>query len=136
MFKSHFAYQLQFKNISVINTVIDDLRKKNFWIATGSEISRWFNTKAQIEVGVKKMGSRRVRLTVSNSGESIAEKIEVDADLSEKANNILLSAEIIGTKLPKFKKLNGGSLIRLTVDELKPHESRIYYIDYDDTKNI
>ena len=82
------------------------------------------------------MGSRRVRLTVSNSGESIAEKIEVDADLSEIINNILLSTEIIGTKLPKFKKLNGGSLIRLTIDELKPHESRIYYIDYDNTKNI
>lgn len=136
MLKSHSAYQLQPQNIGVINNVIDDLRKKNFWIATASEISRWFNTKTQIEVGVKRIGSRRVRLTVSNSGESIAEKIEVDADLSEKVNNILLSAEIIGTRLPKFKKLNGGSLIRLTIDELKPHESRIYYIDYDNTKNI
>jgi len=136
MLKSISSYQLQPQNINVINNVIDDLRKKNYWIATASEISSWFNTKTQIEVGVKRMGSRRVRLTVSNSGESIAEKIEVDADLSEIINNILLSTEIIGTKLPKFKKLNGGSLIRLTIDELKPHESRIYYIDYDNTKNI
>jgi len=136
MLKSNSSYQLQPQNINVINNVIDDLRKKNYWIATASEISSWFNTKTQIEVGVKRMGSRRVRLTVSNSGESIAEKIEVDADLSEIINNILLSTEIIGTKLPKFKKLNGGSLIRLTIDELKPHESRIYYIDYDNTKNI
>lgn len=136
MLKSISSYQLQPQNINVINNVIDDLRKKNYWIATASEISSWFNTKTQIEVGVKRMGSSRVRLTVSNSGESIAEKIEVDADLSEIINNILLSTEIIGTKLPKFKKLNGGSLIRLTIDELKPHESRIYYIDYDNTKNI
>ena len=136
MLKSHSAYQLQPQNIAVINNIVDDLRKKNYWIATASEISSWFNTKAQIEVGIKRMGSRRVRLTVSNSGENLAEKIEIDADLSEKVNNIVLSAEIIGTKLPKFNKLNGGSLIRLTIDELKPHESRIYYIDYENNRNI
>ena len=135
-FKSHSEYQLQPQNIGVVSSVIDDLRKKNYWITTASEISRWFLTKSQIEVGVKRMGSRRVRLTVSNSGESIAGKIEIDADLSEQAENILISAEIIGTKLPKFKKLNGGSLIRLTIDELNPHESRIYYIDYDNSKSI
>jgi hypothetical protein len=134
--KSHSAYQLQPKNIEVITSVIDDLQKKNFWITTASDISEWSNAKSQIEVGVKRMGSRRVRLTVFNSGNNIAEKIEVDADLSEIANNIWLSPEIIGTKLPKFKKLNGGSLIRLTINELKPHESRIYYIDYNNNKSI
>ena len=136
MLKSHSAYQLQPQNIAVINNIVEDLRKKNYWIATASEISSWFNTISQIEVGIKRMGSRRVRLTVSNSGDNLAEKIEIDADLSEKVNNILLSAEIIGTKLPKFNKLNGGSLIRLTIDELKPHESRIYYIDYENNRNI
>lgn len=135
-FKSHSEYQLQPKNIGVVNSVIDDLQKKSFWITTASEISRWFHTKSQVEVGVKRMGDKRVRLTVSNSGESVAEKIEVDTDLSEKVDNILISAEIIGTKLPKFKKLNGGSLIRFTIDKLKPNESRIYYIDYDNSKNI
>ncbi len=133
--KSHTAYQLQPQNIGVINSVIDDLQKKSFWIATASEISKWFNTKNQVEVSVKRMGSRRVRLTVSNSSEKLSEKIDIDADLSEVAQNIKLSAEIIGTKLPMFKKLNGGSLIRLTIENLKPHESRIYYIDYDTNKN-
>jgi hypothetical protein len=136
MLKAHSEYQLRPQYIGVIKSVIDDLQKKNFWITNASEISSWFHIKSQIEVGVKRMGSRRVRLTISNSGESTAKKIEVDADLSEKAYNILITAEIIGTKLPKFKKLNGGSLIRLTIDELNPHESRIYYIDYDTSKSI
>ncbi len=136
MFKSHSTYQLQPQNIGVINNVIDDLRKKNYWITTASEISKWYNTKSQIEVGVKKVGNKRVRLTVTNSSNLFADKIEIDTDLSEKVYNISLSAEIIGTKLPKFKKLNGGSLIRLTIEDLKPHESRIYYVDYDSSKNI
>jgi len=134
--KSHSALQLQPQNIGIIINVIDDLRKKNFWVAAASEISSWYNTRNQIDVGVKRIGSRRVRLTVSNSGNSIAKKIEVDADLSEKVYNIQISAEIIGTKLPRFEKVNGGSLIRLSVEELRPHESRIYYIDFENDKNI
>ncbi len=134
--RSHSAYQLHPQNIDVINNVIDDLKEKNFWVATASEISEWCKTKNQIEVGIKRMGSRRVRLTVFNSGISTADKIEVDADLSDKVQNVSLSAEIIGTKLPTFKKLNGGSLIRLTIERLKPNESRIYYIDYDNSENI
>jgi hypothetical protein len=105
-------------------------------LTTASEISRWCNTKNQIDIGVKRIGSRRVRITVSNASSSIAEKIEVDADLSEKVYNISISAEIIGTKLPRFKNLNGGSLIRLSIEDLKPKESRIYYIDFDNNKNI
>jgi hypothetical protein len=134
--KIHSAFQLQPQNFNVINNVIDDLRKKNFWFSDASGICKWFNIKNQVEVSAKKMGNRRVRLTISNSGDSNAKKIEVDTDLSEKVHNVVISAEIIGTKLPAFKKLNGGSLIRLTIDDLKPNESRIYYIDYESNNNI
>lgn len=136
LLKAHSSYQLQSKYLNVLSKLIDDLREKNFWITTAREVSRWFNTKSQIEVGVKKIGSRRVRLTVSNPSDAFAERIEIDADLSEEVSNVVLSAEIIGTEIPNFKKLNKGSLIRLTINELKPHESRIYYIDYENTKNI
>jgi hypothetical protein len=63
--KSHSAYQLQPKNINVINSVLNDLRIKNYWIATASEISNWFNNKDKIEVR-QENGTKRVRLTVSN----------------------------------------------------------------------
>jgi hypothetical protein len=136
IFKLHSSYQLQPQNINVINSVIDDLQKKNYWITNASEIIKWYNTRSQVDVSIKKLGSRRVRLTITNSSDVVAEQVEIDADLSAKAYNVLLSAEIIGTKIPKLKKLNGGSLIRLTIGELKPHESRIYYIDYDNSKSI
>lgn len=131
----HPQLQLQKNYMDVVTQVIDDLRKKNYWIATASEIAKWVNLKSQVEVGTKRIGKTRIRLTVSNSGNKAATEIEVDADLSQKVSSVEISAEIIGTKLPSYKKLNGGSLIRLTIDELKPHESRIYYIDYDNNKS-
>lgn len=135
-FKPHSNYQLLSSNIDVVGQVIDDLKSKNYWITSASEIAKWFKKRGDIEVGIKKMGKTRVRLTISNPSDDSAEKIEVDADLSRKAYNIMIASEIIGTRLPKFKQLNGGSLIRLTIDELKPHESRIYYIDYDTQDKI
>ena len=136
IFKTHPLYQLQPKYIDVLSDLIDDLNKKNFWIANASVIGEWFDTKSQIEVGVKRMGNYRVRLTVSNASDKIAQEFDIDTDLSEKAYNISISAEIIGTTQPKYKKLNGGSLVRLTIQNLKPHESRIYYIDYENTTSI
>lgn len=136
VFNPHSNLQLTPINISVVNSVINDLRKKNFWIASASEISNWNNLKSRIEVSSKKIGERRIRLTVFNSGDESVSGVEVDVDLSEKIYDVSVAPEIIGTKLPVFKKLNGGSLIRLTIDDLGKNESRIYYIDYETNSNI
>lgn len=136
IFKPHSDYQLKPEYSEVVKKVIADLNKKNFWITNAKNISDWLNKKNQIEVDVKKMGQSRVQLNVSNTSSNPAAKVEVDVDLSQNAGDIQITAEIIGTKLPSFKKLNDGSLIRLTVDELKPHESRIYFIDYSKNQKI
>ncbi len=136
VFALHSGLQLTPMNNSVVNSVIDDLRKKNFWIASASEISNWNNLKSRIEVSSKKIGERRIRLTVFNSGNEPASGVEVDVDLSENVYDVSIAPEIIGTKLPVFKKLNGGSLIRLTIENLGKNESRIYYIDFETNTNI
>lgn len=135
VFSPHSDLQLTPVNISVVKSVIDDLRKKNFWIASASEISNWNNLKSRIEVSSKKIGERRIRLTVFNSGDDSASGVEVDVDLSEKIYDVSIAPEIIGTKLPIIKKLNGGSLIRLKIENLGKHETRTYYIDFETNGN-
>lgn len=130
IYEPHSDYQLMPQYAEVSNQVIDDLVHKNYWITNASQISKWLNMKNQIEVNVKQIGKSRVRLTISNYSNNAAEDIEVDVDLSEKVRNIIITAEIIGTKLPKFKKLNDDNSLRLTIDELRSNESRIYYVDY------
>ncbi|NWF90816.1 MAG: beta-galactosidase trimerization domain-containing protein [Ignavibacteriaceae bacterium] len=130
IYTPHSDCQMIPEYADVSSKVFDDLEQKNFWIVDASEISKWLNMKNQIEVNIKKMGSSRVRLNISNYSKNPAKNIEVDVDLSVKVKDILMSAEIINTKLPRYKKLNDGSLLRLTVDELKPNESRIYFVDY------
>lgn len=135
IFKVNSNYLHSKSSINVFSSVIDDLQKKNYWITSASEISKWSKIRGQIEVGIKSFGNRRVRLTIFNTSDDPAHGIEIDVELPEKIYNLAITPEIIGTELPAIKKLNGGSLIRLKIDSLNNKESRIYYLDFDIVEN-
>ncbi|QQS37412.1 MAG: hypothetical protein IPM56_05505 [Ignavibacteriales bacterium] len=130
IFKPHSEYQCRPENVEVIRDVIKELKRKNFWIATASEIGNWYKSKDRVELRVDKRGKTRVVLNVSNSGSETLNDLVVEVDLNDNAEQISLDAEIIGTKPAKLKHSPGSRIIQLYVDELKPDESRTYYIDY------
>ncbi len=131
VFKLHTDYQCKPENISVVGDVIKDLKKKNFWITTGEEIQKWFSRKDYVELRVDKRGKTRVVLTVSNPGEQEIDDLVIEVELNDPAENISISAEIIGTKIPVLKHDKLSKNLQLLINNLKGKESRIYYIDYD-----
>lgn len=131
VFKLHTDYQCKPENISVVGDVINDLKKKNFWITTGEEIQKWFSKKDYVELRVDKRGKTRVVLTVSNPGEQEIGDLVIEVELNDPAENISISAEIIGTKIPVLKHDKLSKNLQLLINNLKGKESRIYYIDYD-----
>jgi peptidoglycan/xylan/chitin deacetylase (PgdA/CDA1 family) len=131
VFKLHTDYQCKPENISVVGDVINDLKKKNFWITTGEEIQKWFSKKDYVELRVDKRGKTRVVLTVSNPGEQEIGDLVIEVELNDPAENISISAEIIGTKIPVLKHDKLSKNLQLLIKNLKGKESRIYYIDYD-----
>lgn len=133
IFKFHTDYQCQPANVNVVRDVIRDLKKKGFWIATGAEIQEWFAKKDYIEMRTEKRGETRVALIVSNPGVKTINQLVVEVDLNDPARNIMLNTEIIGTKPARFEHKEGSKILFLYIDDLKPKESRTYYIDYDKT---
>jgi peptidoglycan/xylan/chitin deacetylase (PgdA/CDA1 family) len=131
IFKFHTDYQCQPANVNVVRDVIRDLKKKGFWIATGTEIQEWFAKKDYIEMRTEKRGETRVALIVSNPGVKTINQLVVEVDLNDPARNIMLNTEIIGTKPARFEHKEGSKVLFLHIDDLKPKESRTYYIDYD-----
>lgn len=131
IFKLHTDYQCKPENVSVVGDVINDLKEKNFWITTASEIQKWYSKKDYVELRVDKRGKTRVALTISNPGEQEINNIVIDVELNNPANNISISTEIIGTKIPVIKHENMSKKLQLLINNLKGKESRIYYIDYD-----
>lgn len=129
--KFHSEYQCKPENVNVISDLVKDLKKKNFWITTASEIQQWFQKKDYIEIKTERRSNSRVTLKVSNPGISSVSDLVVNIDLNEQVSNISLNSEIIGTKIPKFKYVKGSTILYLYINDLKPKESRTYYIDYE-----
>jgi len=134
LFKMHTDYQLKPENVHVVKDLIKDMKKKNIWITTASEIEKWYAKRNYVEIRVDRRGERRVAVTVSNPGVETVDGIIIDVDLNDDAGNLKLNTEIIGTKPARFKYEKAKKTAYLYIDDLKPGESRTYYIDYD--KNV
>jgi peptidoglycan/xylan/chitin deacetylase (PgdA/CDA1 family) len=129
--KMHPEYQCKPENITVVKQIIEDLKKKNFWITTASEIGKWISKRDYVEVKVDKRGESRVVVTVSNPGNEIVNRSVIQIDLNENAGDLSLSTEIISTIPASFEHPKGSKTVKLFINDLKPGESRTYYVDYD-----
>lgn len=131
IFKVHTEYQCRKDYTSVIRDIIRDLKKKKFWITTAAEIQKWYEKRDYIEIKTERRGKTRVALKISNPGVDAINNLVIDLDLNDRAKNISMGSEIIGTKPASIKHNPGSQMVYLYVDNLKPGESRLYYLDYD-----
>lgn len=131
--KMHPEYQCKTENIIVVKQIIEDLKKKNFWITTASEIQNWFSKRNYVEVSIDKRGESRVVITVSNPGHELVNQSVIQIELNENADDISLSTEIISTVPANFEHQKGTKTVKLFINNLKSSESRTYYLDYDKT---
>lgn len=131
LFKMHLNYQCSPQNIEVVSDLIRDIKSKDYWIATASEIAEWSDKKEFVELRTQKRGSSRVAVTITNYGNYEINYLVVDVDLNQKAEKVSLDTEIIGTKKAQYKHKDGSQFVFLLIDELAAGESRTYYIDYD-----
>ncbi len=130
VFKMHTEYQSKPENIGVVKKLIKELKRKNFWITTASEVSKWFERKDKVEVRVEPRGENRTVVTVSNPGNKTINNLVVKVDLNQSARRVSLSTEIIGTKIAKYEYDRANNLVYLYINDLEKGESRTYYLDY------
>ncbi len=102
VFKMHTEYQCDTSNIKVVGKVINELKKKNFWIATGDDIQKWYAEKSNVQIRTDQRGPKRIALTISNPGTFTVNNLVIQLEINAPASNIVLSTEIIGTKKATF----------------------------------
>lgn len=131
VFKIHTEFQCKDENVNVVKDIIQDLKKKRFWIATASEIYEWYQKRDYIEIRAERRGNNRVAIRVSNPGKEMISNLVIDLDLNDDVSNISLDTEIIGTKPADLTHNPGSRYVFLQINDLRPGESRTYFIDYD-----
>jgi peptidoglycan/xylan/chitin deacetylase (PgdA/CDA1 family) len=128
--KLHNDFQLKAENTRVVKELINDLKIKNFWIASAEEISEWSTNRNYLDIRIDKGGESRVVVRISNSGNSEINNSVVQVDLNDAADEISINSEIIGTTPATIKYDRKTNSVFMFVSDLKPGESRIYYLDY------
>lgn len=131
IFKFHTEFQCRPDYVNVVNDIIRDLKKKRFWITTASEIQKWYEKRDYVELRVERRGNNRVAVRVSNPGKEILNDLVIDVDLNDDVKNITIDTEIIGTKPAEIIYTPGSRFLYLVINDLRPGESRTYFIDYD-----
>ncbi len=131
IFKFHTEFQCRPDYVNVVNDIIRDLKKKRFWITTASEIQKWYEKRDYVELRVERRGNNRVAIRVSNPGNETLDNLVIDVDLNDNVKNISLDSEIIGTKPAEIIYTPGSRFLYMVIDDLRPGESRTYFIDYD-----
>jgi hypothetical protein len=131
LFKLHSDFQCAIENISVVQDIIQELKNKNFWITTAGEVQKWYDKREYIELRSVRRGETRVAITITNPGNELIDDLVIDVDLNDKAKNISIETEIIGTKQASYIIAENARVIYMHIDDLRPRESRTYYIDYD-----
>ena len=131
LFKMHTDYQCDIKNIGVVSDVINELKEKKFWITTSEELQEWYRVKDYLEIRTEQSGDSRVVVTISNPGVEVASKIIIHVDLNNNAKNISIDTESIGAKKAAFSHQRGSEIVNLYIEDLRPNESRTFYIDFD-----
>jgi hypothetical protein len=130
VFKMHTEYQCDTSNIKVVGKVINELKKKNFWIATGDDIQKWYAEKSNVQIRTDQRGPKRIALTISNPGTFTVNNLVIQLEINAPASNIVLSTEIIGTKKATFDYDKDSKVVYVYINDMKPNESRTYYLDY------
>ncbi len=131
VYKMHTDYQCKLENIEVVKDVIEELKKKKFWITTAEKIYKWYKAKNYLEIRSEKRGKTRVAVTISNPSDELLSNIVIYVDLNNKADHISIETEIIGTKTATYSHQRGLEILHLYVDDLEAGESRTFFIDFD-----
>jgi hypothetical protein len=131
VYKLHTEYQCQPEYVGVVSDLIKYMKTKKIWVTTASEIYNWWIRKNKLEMRVENRSDTRVAVTVTNPGNEYLEEFLVELDLQVPAKNIEITSEIIGTEIPGYDYDPATHMIYLHVRNLKPGQSRLYYIDFD-----
>jgi len=130
LLKLHTDYQLKPEFTNVVKDVIRDLKSKNIWVTTASEIEKWYANRNYIEIKVNRRGRNRVAVIISNPGKETISGLILNINMNDDVKNLHISSELIGTAPAKYQFNKDTKMVYMYLDNLKESESRTYYLDY------
>lgn len=129
--KVHTDAQLRPEYSGVVKELVQYMRSKNMWITDLHQLKNWWKKKEGVEVRQENRSARRIAVQVNNPTDKTSDKFIVHVNLNKRIKNVMVSSDIINTKIPKYELLNNSQTLYLYIDEMDPHETRSLIIDFE-----
>lgn len=113
----------------MVPRIVRSLQEQRFWIATSTEVTRWWRERNGIKVAMDRSGKSRLVLHLSNQNGEVVQQVGVMIDLGTEVESVRIRPELIGSAIPRHELTNNNSLLFIKVVSLKPQQTRLFHID-------
>lgn len=117
--------------LGTVRTVVDNLRRSPVWITTGRELTRWWSSRAQLEIQTSKLSIHRIRFDVANKGQSDVMNESAYLYLPYHPKKIQVSAAIFRLSSPTFQLLD-DDILRIDLPKLSAQTNYTYVVKLDE----
>ena len=124
-------------NIGTLESLVKDAKSRNMWIASGDSVAHWWRLKRAINSAVEQRSPSRIFVRISNDNGSTAKEVTVSISLGRSVTAVNVRPELINifkpvpddVDIPPYKLRENGTVLELSIRELKPQQYRIFHID-------
>ncbi|MCZ6751545.1 MAG: hypothetical protein O7E51_06930, partial [Acidobacteria bacterium] len=109
--------------------VLDHLNEQDTWLASASEVVRWWLQREQIGVEVAKLSNRRIRMRLWNKGREDMDEIVVLIALPYVPSHLKVSATVFGDDGATHEIQPDLGLLRVRILRLKAQSTQTWVID-------
>lgn len=109
--------------------IVRSLKENRYWIATSTQMTKWWRERNGIKVAMDRSGKSRLVLHISNQNGELVDQVGVFIDLGSKVEGVRIRPELISSAVPRHELRHDNSLLYIKIKSLKPQQTRLFHID-------
>lgn len=115
-----------------LTRIFTAIKSSPAWVASGSEIVRWWSARQKVEVTLRPLGPRRLYLEVANKGLADIDDVGISIYLPYRPQKVGVRSPVFRLATPQFRLDDREDLLRLRFSRIPQQTSYIYYVTFDE----
>jgi len=133
----NLVYDPEKMDMATFRTLLGRVDESDMWVASGDSVALWWRLKRGLNADVEQRSPSRIFVRVSNDNGHTAKEATVSISLGRRVTSVNVRPELINifkpvpdnVDVPPYRLREDGTVLELSIRELKPQQYRIFHID-------